>query len=408
MENQDQVTALQRAQEAVTKENPDLPMPLKFEVTPPDRIEELLSIQDLTADDVDPNNIIRSLFASLLTRLELNNFSSIRVYRGSAVVSADDNFDSLRFTPGNPGRSSTYTRYVDGDHVLRTHTSAQIPGIFRELKREASSIDFKTIVMPGLVYRRDVIDPRHLDVFHQIDIWTLQNDAIIGRSANRQDLLKLVETIFSATCPNAKMKVLEAKHPYTVDGIEVYAVSSDGTQEFEVLEAGLVHPDVLRLTGLDPSKYSGLALGMGLERLIMARKKLPDIRMIRSTDPRIQKQMRTFEIFKPVSSMPAISRDMSICIKNSEREEDICERIKDVFGDAKEMIENVEILDRVPFEKLTETARARLGAQPGQDNILIRITLRHPDRTLTKQEATELYKIAYRKLHEGTGWDYAL
>ena len=383
-------------------------MPLKFELTLPEKIKELLSVPDLTMEDVDPNNIIYKLFASLLTRLELNGFSSIEVFRGNPIVPADDNFNSLRFTPGNPGRSSTYTRYVDGNHVLRTHTSAQIPEIFREFKKHADDIRFKTIVMPGLVYRRDVIDPRHLDVFHQVDVWTLQNDATVGHPASRADLLRLVETVFSVMCPNATMKVLEAQHPYTVDGIEVYAVSSDGTEEYEVLEAGLIHPDVLRITGLDPSKYSGLALGMGLERLIMARKKLPDIRLIRSADPRIQKQMQTFEVFKTVSNMPAISRDVSFCIKTGEREEDICERIRDAFDAAKDMLENVELLNRVAFDKLPEIARTRLGAQQGQDNVLVRVTLRHPDRTLTKQDATDLYKTAYRKLHEGSGWDYAL
>jgi phenylalanyl-tRNA synthetase alpha chain len=193
----------------------------------------------------------------------------------------------------------------------------------------------------------------------------------------------LARTVFDAACPGAKMVVYEAKHPYTVDGIEVYA-GVDG-KEIEVFEAGLIHPEVLKITGLDPAQYSGLALGMGIERLIMARKNLPDIRLIRSVDPRIIKQMGDMEVFKDVSNQPAMVRDMSYCVDRNDTEEDICEAIRTVFGDQADLLEQVEILERVPFETLHPIARERLGAQENQDNVLVRITLRHPDKTLTKK-----------------------
>jgi phenylalanyl-tRNA synthetase alpha chain len=231
-------SALEIARENVHKENPNMPMQLKFEVSDKEIIEKLLSISDLTEPKEEgvERNIVGKVFDSLMKGLAESNFPNIQVMRGDPVVSVEDNFNSLLFTPGNPGRSSTYTRYTDGDHVLRTHTSALIPSTFIELSKQ--SIDILTLVLPGLAYRRDVIDPRHLDVFHQIDVWTLQKNETHGR-VTRKELLDLGKVVFDAACPGAEMIVYEAKHPYTVDGIEVYA-KVDG-KEIEVFEAGLIH-----------------------------------------------------------------------------------------------------------------------------------------------------------------------
>ena len=109
-----------------------------------------------------------------------------RVVRGSPIVSVADNYDRLLFPYDNAGRSSTYTRYVDENHVLRTHTSASVPETFRDFYKEFNGdIPDTVFLFPGLVYRRDVIDPKHLDVFHQLDIWTLRKDGERG-PANRR------------------------------------------------------------------------------------------------------------------------------------------------------------------------------------------------------------------------------
>ena len=380
-------------------------MQLKFEVSLPETIKKLLAVKDLTLPTGagEERNIIGKVYDEVIKKLTEHNFPNITVVRGDANVLASENFDSLLFTPGNPGRSSTYTRYTDEDHVLQTHTSALIPQTFKKIATAGEKIDRSTFVLPGLAYRRDVIDPRHLDVFHQIDVWTLQENATHGK-VNRENLLALARAVFEAACPDAKMIVLEAKHPYTIEGIEVYA-GVDG-KEIEVFEAGLAHPEVLRNCGLDPEKYSGLALGMGIERLIMARKNLPDIRLIRSVDPRVIKQMTNMEAFKNVSDQPAISRDMSYVVGKNDTEEDICEMIREAFGNKSDLLEEVKIMERTSFEKLHPKAVEKLGASAGQDNVLVRITLRHPDKTLTKEEAAELYTMAYPKLHQGSTGGY--
>lgn len=407
MENMDKInlkkSALEIAKENVHKENPEMPMRLKFEVSDKETIDKLLSVTDLTEPTPEglERSIVGKVFDGLMKGLADANFPNIQVVRGNPIVSVEDNFNSLLFTPGNPGRSSTYTRYPDSDHVLRTHTSALIPSTFRELAKHP--IDTISLVLPGLAYRRDVIDPRHLDVFHQIDVWTLQKNETHGK-VTRKELLALGKVVFDAACPGAEMIVYEAKHPYTVEGIEVYA-KVDG-KEIEVFEAGLIHPTVMSDSGIDPDIYSGLALGMGVERLIMARKNLPDIRLIRSVDPRIVSQMTNLEKFKQVSNQPAMNRDMSYCVDKDDTEEDICENIKNVFGENADLLEEVKILSRTNYDNLEPIAKQRLGANQNQDNVLVRITLRHPDKTLTKQESAKLYDEAYPMLHQGNTSGY--
>lgn len=399
MDKNPELSALRKAELAINEKRPQDAL-LRFEVSSHETIERALKVPDFTADGAAPHiiNIIQKKVSENLTHLGMGK---MRVVRGNPVVSVSDNYDRLLFPYDNAGRSSTYTRYVDEDHVLRTHTSASVPETFRNFYKEFNGdIPDTVFLFPGLVYRRDVIDPKHLDVFHQLDVWTLRKNN--GRGpVNRKDLLRLVDAIFSSIfLDGTKPVVLEAIHPYTINGIEVYAQS--GESQIEVLEAGLAHPQVLKDAGFDPEKYSGLALGMGLDRLVMSLKHLSDIRYIRSTEPRIAKQMLNIDRFKEVSNKPPISRDMSYCVPENYTEEDICEEIKEAFGDEAYLIEDVKISARTKYDDLPQIAKDRLGALEGQDNVLVKIMLRHPDKTLTKEQANVLYDQAYPRLNRGS------
>jgi phenylalanyl-tRNA synthetase alpha chain len=393
-------SALQRAKEHVLADHAKSGIVHAFAPCDQELISRLISISDLTEAEAS-ENIISKVFHGLLASLEAAGFPNIKVVRGPKIVSSDDNFDALLFPPDNVGRSSTYTRWVDEDRVLRTHTSAIVPSLFRSL---GSLEEKSTFVMPGLVYRRDVLDPRHLDVFHQVDVWMVQPIRQYGQTS-RSDLLKLVQVVFDATVgTDAKAKVLETQHPYTTNGVEVYAVSNG--RETEVLEAGLINPGVFRATGLDPKECSGLALGLGLERVVMIRKALPDIRLIRSKEPRVQAQLKNFEPYKKVSNHPPIKRDVSFCLNVGASEEDICVLVREAFGEAASLLEEVKLLARTPYSELEQIAVERLGARPGQDNVLVRITLRDPDQNIEKSAVDALYRNAYPKLHKGFGAGY--
>lgn len=390
-------SALKRAEIAVNAKRPDDKL-LRFEVSTKEAIDRALAVTDLTLDDA-PDHAINLIVKKVLEKLKSSGWGEVRIIRGNPIVSVEDNFDKLLFPYDNAGRASTYTRYTDGDHILRTHTSAHVPQTFKEFYEEFNGDIPDTIfVFLGLVYRRDVIDTKHLDVFHQMDIWTLQKNGD-RKPFEREELIRLVKMVFDAVIPGNEPIVYDAVHPYTVGGIEVYAKFGDS--QLEILEAGLAHPEVLRAAGFDPEKYSGLASGMGLDRLVMTLKGVPDVRFLRSVEPRIAEQMKNINKFKEVSSMPPIARDMSYCVPDNFTEEDISEEIKIAFGDKAFLVENVSILSRTKYEDLPEIAREKLGAMPGQDNVLVNITLRHPDLTMTKKEANELYDKVYPKLHKG-------
>ena len=168
----------------------------------------------------------------------------------------------------------------------------------------------------------------------------------------------------------------------------------------EVWECGLADPGVLARAGL--AGRSGLALGLGLDRLLMLRKEIPDIRLLRSADPRIASQMADLALYRPVSAMPAIRRDLSVAVGPGEpttrRSGD---RVRDALGADADSVEDVTILASTPAEDLPAAAAARLGARPGQRNLLVRVVLRHLERTLTDDEANALRDRIYAAIHAG-------
>src|SRR5258708_35208369 len=125
--------------------------------------------------------------------------SDVRVYRKDPIVTVQDNYDNLLIPANNISRSSTYTHYVDQAHVLRTYTSAHIPAILREL---AGRDDWQDVVilLPGLVYRRDVSDKKHVSEVHMLDMWRIVKNS--DRSAIiKDDLLRVVNGVAGADSP---------------------------------------------------------------------------------------------------------------------------------------------------------------------------------------------------------------
>jgi phenylalanyl-tRNA synthetase alpha chain len=183
----------------------------------------------------------------------------------------------------------------------------------------------------------------------------------------------------------------------------------------EVAECGLAHPEVLERAGL--AGWSGLALGMGLDRLLMLRKGIPDIRLLRSVDPRIAGQMTDLASYRPVSAMPPIRRDLSVAVEAADTAEDLGDRVRDALGPDADAVEEVAALAETPYDRLPPQAVARLGIGPHQKNVLVRVVLRHLERTLTDEEANRLRDRIYAALHQGsvhqwaarspeTGWRY--
>ncbi|WP_406112025.1 hypothetical protein [Kitasatospora purpeofusca] len=175
----------------------------------------------------------------------------------------------------------------------------------------------------------------------------------------------------------------------------------------EVTECGLAHPQVLGSTGLDAS-WSGLALGMGLDRMLMLLKGIPDIRLLRSAQPSTAAQMSDLAPYRPVTAMPAIRRDLSVAVDRDDLAEDLGDRVGDALGADADCVETVEILTQTPCTELPARALKRLGARPDQKNVLLKVVLRHLDRTLTDHNANLLRDRIYAAVHQGTAHQWAL
>ena len=362
-----------------------------------EELDKYLAIEDLTNNS---NHAIGQLSEKVMNHMrKTHSNSDVRLYRREPIVTVANNYDSLLIGSDNISRSSTYTHYVDETHVLRTHTSAEIPVILRELAQE-DDWDDVVILLPGLAYRRDVTDKKHVGQVHMLEMWRVVKRTKV-KEIEKADLVDVVEDVASVAAPGWTLRIVDSPHPYTLEGIEVNACRDD--RDIEILECGLINPKVLRNAGLDPNEYSGWALGMGLDRLVMTLKDIPDIRYLRSDNPRIATQMKNLDKYSEVSLQPAIRRDMSYSVPIEYVEEDINEDIRQAMGKDEPILESVEVISETPYATLLQTVRERLGIHENQKNVLTRVTLRHLERSVTNEEANELYKKIYSKINYGEG-----
>ncbi|SFW81502.1 hypothetical protein [Amycolatopsis australiensis] len=363
----------------------------------PAQLARDLAVRDLTDPGAGPHAVqlvVRRAVAALHDTLRC----VVRWSPGDRIVSIADNYDNLRYHPADVTRDARYTRYVDARHVLRSHSSAMVPAALRALA--ADPADDVLLVCPGLVYRRDSIDRLHTGTPHQLDLWR-----VTRTRTGRADLEEMVSLLLGALLPGRKWRLEPRRHPYTVDGAQL-DVRHDG-EWVEVAECGLAHPAVLGRAGLD-HRWSGLALGMGLDRMLMLVKGIPDIRLLRSPDPAVAAQLTDLAPYRPVSGLPPVRRDLSIAVAADDRAEDLGDRVRTALGDDADVVESVEIRQETPCARLPPQARARLGATRDQKNLLVRVVLRPLGATLSDREANILRDRAYAALHQGSVHQWAV
>lgn len=359
-----------------------------------EKVHEATNLADLSAVEGHALNLIVKLISK---NLKDKYKVEPKLEKGNKIVSLSDNFDKLGYPKTEVTLSSRYTRYVSDDQILRTQMTSTIPSLLEAYSKVPS--DETLWVCPGMVFRRDVVDRTHVGEPHQMDIWYVTKK----EKMTRTHLLELVEVVVNSMSQALKQPIKfrynETSHFYTEDGIEV-EIYYQG-RWLEILECGLAGKDLLQKSGLDPEVYSGLALGMGLDRAAMIIKNIEDIRILRDKDARIQKQMMNLNQFKMVSRLPCIKRDMSIAVDSDKILEDVTETIMDVLKEKNEAVEEVSLVAETHFNELPLVAREKLGMRENQKNMLLRITLRHVSKTLTSEEANTFYTDIYDKINEG-------
>jgi len=213
------------------------------------------------------------------------------VLDGPEVELAEYNFDKLNAEEGHPSRDWSDTFYFDEDSrvMLRSQTS---PMQVRAMETMELPI---RIIAPGRVYRKDEVDATHSPMFHQVE------GMVIDKNVTMADLKGTLNTVVEELYGKGTKTRFRPHHfPFTEPSCEmdvqchkcggVGCPTCKGEGWIELLGAGMVHPKVLEMSGIDPEVYSGWAFGIGLERTAMRRFKIADLRLIFENDVRFLEQ----------------------------------------------------------------------------------------------------------------------
>jgi phenylalanyl-tRNA synthetase alpha chain len=199
------------------------------------------------------------------------------------------NFEALNFLPDHPARDEQDSFYLGGPYLLRTHTS---PGQIRVMKKTKPPL---RIIIPGRCFRRDAVDVSHLHTFYQVE------GLMIDRGITMSHLKGVLETfareIFG---PQAAMRFRPDYFPFTEPSAEVaitcFQCRGKGcrtcsmTGWLEIGGAGMVHPNLFKIVGYNYEAFTGFAFGLGIDRLIMNRYGINDIRILYENDLRFLRQ----------------------------------------------------------------------------------------------------------------------
>ncbi len=201
------------------------------------------------------------------------------------------NFEALNIPKDHPARDTQDTFYINENILLRTQTS---PVQVRVMEKQKPPI---RIISPGRVYRSDAVDATHSPLFHQIE------GLVVDKGITFADLKGTLETFVKRLYGEDSVVRFRPHHfPFTEPSAEVdvqcFNCHGEGCRLckgegwIEILGCGMVHPKVLSNCGIDPEEYSGFALGMGLERVVMRRYNIDDLRLFYENDVRFLKQFQ--------------------------------------------------------------------------------------------------------------------
>ena len=228
-----------------------------IDVTLPGRAYLSGSIHPITATLMEIENIFLS--------------AGFMIKDGPEIENEYYNFSALNIPENHPARAMHDTFYVGSDLLLRTHTS---PVQIRSMEKEGVPIK---VIAPGKVYRRDS-DLTHIPMFHQVE--GLVIDQGINFSHLKGILHEFINCFFEK---ELELRFRPSYFPFTEPSAEVDILSEDG-KWLEILGCGMVHPKVLENLDLDSEIYTGYAFGMGVERLVMLKYDIKDIRVFYEND----------------------------------------------------------------------------------------------------------------------------
>ncbi|GAA2904319.1 phenylalanine--tRNA ligase subunit alpha [Enterococcus pseudoavium] len=217
-----------------------------------------------------------------------------QVIEGTEVESDHYNFERMNLPKDHPARDMQDTFYISDEMLLRTHTS---PVQARTMEKHDFSKGALRMISPGKVFRRDTDDATHSHQFHQIEGLVVDKGITMGDLKGTLEVL--LKELFGA---DRKIRLRPSYFPFTEPSVEVdvscFKCGGKGcnvckhTGWIEILGAGMVHPDVLEMSGIDSKEYSGFAFGLGPDRIAMLRYGVNDIRNFYLNDVRFLEQFK--------------------------------------------------------------------------------------------------------------------
>jgi len=213
------------------------------------------------------------------------------VFEGPELEEEYYNFDALNIPPYHPAREEQDSFYVGSDRVLRTQTSPMQIRVMQRFKPPVAAIS------PGRCFRRDAVDATHLHTFHQVEGFLV--DKGVTMADLKGVLTSFAQRLFGS---DTQIRFRPDFFPFVEPGAEVaiscFACHGKGCRTcrqsgwIEIGGAGMIHPHVFTSVGYDYETYSGFAFGMGIERMVMKKYAVPDIRMFYENDMRLIGQFR--------------------------------------------------------------------------------------------------------------------
>ena len=249
----------------------------KIDVTEPGRLYKLGTKHPVTITIEEISRVFKSMGFTLT--------------EGPEVETVFNNFDALNAGPNHPARDWTDTFYVNDDVLLRTQTS---PVQVRTLLNQKPPI---RVFAPGRCFRCDTPDATHSPMFHQVE------GLVVDEGITMADLKGVLDSFAKQMFgPEARTKFRPHHFPFTEPSAEMDVSCfkcggkgckvCKGSGWIEILGCGMVHPNVLKVGGIDTEKYTGFAFGMGVERIAMLKYGIDDIRLLYENDMRFIEQFK--------------------------------------------------------------------------------------------------------------------
>ncbi len=272
-----------KIEEAIEREQAELAQRLIAHKLQTETIDVTLPGQKLPLGKRHPLNTVLYELYDIFTGM---GFS---IAEGPEVELDYYNFEALNIPKNHPARDTQDTFYIDDNVVLRSQTS---PMQVRTMEKQKPPI---RVIVPGRVYRSDEVDATHSPMFHQIE------GLVVDKGVTMADLKGTLE-VFVKRLYGEETRVRFRPHhfPFTEPSAEMDVTCfhchgagcplCKGEGLIEILGCGMVHPKVLSVCGIDPEVYSGFAFGIGLERIVMRRYNIDDLRLLYEDDVRFLTQ----------------------------------------------------------------------------------------------------------------------